>query len=560
MRNLIFLLVIQLLQISCVKKTLDLRDEPINSYFDKAVSFKEIGKIDSSFIYYDKAKEEFISRKDSANVAKCFANMAFIALNEADFYGAQDLSLKAISFYNHRLKIYHEDIAFSYNNLARACYFMKEYTNALKYYDEAISFSHESNLQTWYLNNKAKLFEDNLEFQKAIQIYSDILKHRSSTSQQYAMILANYSFTKWLQDKSFNPVPQLLKSLEIRKRERDYLGQNFVYARLADYYFLKQPSLAKVYAEKMHAIANQLRSPDDQLEALEKLVKLSSGVESKVYFEQYRKLEDSVQIERAKSKNQFALIRYETEKHKAKNLILEKENSEKKYQLIKQQSTLIGGLVLAFFTVVFSIVLYQKRKQKILLLSHNAIHENQLKTSKKVHDVVANGIYRVMAEIENSENLDRLNLLDKLEDMYEKSRNLSYEELNYVHKNFHHKITGLLKSFASEGRKVVFVGYTEELWKNVDVTVKYEIEHILQELMVNMNKHSNASSIAVRFEKIKHKISITYTDNGVGMSKDEPFKNGLTNTGNRIVNIKGEITFDTEMERGLKIRLSFPVS
>jgi hypothetical protein len=43
-------------------------------------------------------------------------------------------------------------------------------------------------------------------------------------------------------------------------------------------------------------------------------------------------------------------------------------------------------------------------------------------------------------------------------------------------------------------------------------------------------------------------------------SDDIIFKNGLTNTGNRIAAIGGEITFETQAEQGLKIHIHFPIA
>lgn len=66
----------------------------------------------------------------------------------------------------------------------------------------------------------------------------------------------------------------------------------------------------------MFEIAKQLDSPDDQLEALQKLIALEPSEKSKFYFSKYQKINDSLQTARSKAKNQFALIRYETEKEK----------------------------------------------------------------------------------------------------------------------------------------------------------------------------------------------------------------------------------------------------
>ena len=61
-------------------------------------------------------------------------------------------------------------------------------------------------------------------------------------------------------------------------------------------------------------------------------------------------------------------------------------------------------------------------------------------------------------------------------------------------------------------------------------------------------------------EKINSTVEIQYKDNGVGISGDLIYKNGLRNTASRIEAIGGTITFDTKIEKGLKVNLSFPAS
>jgi signal transduction histidine kinase len=533
----------------------------LNHFYDKAYEFREAGMSDSAFLYYNKAKDLSLSQKDSVGVFKSLVNMGYITKIQGDYLGAQELCLSAIKYFDQNDKDQMHYIHSNFNTLALSCYQLKEYREAIKFINLALKYAKGYDRDIFlYLNNKAKIFEELREFNKAISIYEHVLKGPHKDQRGYARVLVNSAFAKWLQNSTYNPAPELMLALAIRKRERDVEGLNHSYARLSDYYENINKDSALVYAVKMHEVAKELNSPDDILEALEKLVKLNTGLKSKQYFVSYRKLEDSVMMARNKSKNQFALIRYETEKHKADNLVLQKDNTEKKYQLIKQKAVLVVGLAFAFFAIILSYVLYKKRKQRLELASKNAIRENQLKTSKKVHDVVANGLYRVMAEIENNENLNKDQVLDKLEDMYEKSRDLSYEEVQYTDKKFHEKVGVLLKSFAGENIKVIIIGNTSELWKRVNSEVKYEIEHILQELMVNMKKHSSASNVAIRFEQKQHKISIYYTDNGVGMLPEQQFNNGLTNTGNRIIAIDGEITFESKVEKGLKIQITFPIS
>src|SRR3546814_13660000 len=68
---------------------------------------------------------------------------------------------------------------------------------------------------------------------------------------------------------------------------------------------------------------------------------------------------------------------------------------------------------------------------------------------------------RVMAEIENQGEINREGILDRLENMYEKSRDISYETDEPIGalQDYHERIAELLKSFAtgitrSEERRV----------------------------------------------------------------------------------------------------------
>ncbi|MGY0035741.1 hypothetical protein [Pedobacter sp. NJ-S-72] len=101
-----------------------------------------------------------------------------------------------------------------------------------------------------------------------------------------------------------------------------------------------------IFAHKRYQVSKEIKSPGDRIEALKKLIELSPPEETKRYFETYQKLTDSLQESRDAAKNQFALIRYEAEKNKSDNLKLQKENMDKKYQIIKQRVLLFSTLLL----------------------------------------------------------------------------------------------------------------------------------------------------------------------------------------------------------------------
>ena len=68
-----------------------------------------------------------------------------------------------------------------------------------------------------------------------------------------------------------------------------------------------------------------------------------------------------------------------------------------------------------------------------------------------------------------------------------------------------------------------------------------------------MRKYSEASIVTVKFEKQNRKFVIEYIDNGVGC--DLKKSNGLQNAENRIKDIGGTITFESEVNKGFQVKI-----
>lgn len=524
-----------------------------NPTFLKAYKFRDAGEKDSAFIYYNKAKEELLQEKDSVNAAVCLINMAIIASDKSDFFGAQELALNAASFLDDKNPDHFNYNLSNYNALGIVSSSLKQYDKAVEFYNKSLEFTADTTFILAIKNNIANNYRKSGKYDVAIPIFKSIISQEKNPVD-YARILTNYASTKWLQNPSYNASTELRQGLSIRIKEKDKLGENNSYDHLTDYYLKTRPDSALYFAKKWHQMVYSLDSPDDLLECLKKLVLLSDDQNSKRYFAQYRQLADSIQTVRNNAKNQFALIRYETEKHKADNLLLQRKATIRIIWIISLSIILIGGAFL-------SIIWYKKRAKRLELEAQNAIQAGQLKTSKKVHDVVANGIYQIMTEIENSKELAQEKILDKMESLYERSRDISYEVLakSPDESSFENSIRELLVSFASEETKVVIIGNTNELWNYMPAEDQFEIKQVLQELMVNMRKHSRATQVALRFELKSDKIFIYYTDNGIGISNGINFKNGLTNTGNRINSINGNINFGISTSGGLNVQLMIPI-
>ena len=217
-------------------------------------------------------------------------------------------------------------------------------------------------------------------------------------------------------------------------------------------------------------------------------------------------------------------------------------------------------MIIAFAILILGVFLYRKRQKDLIQEKKLEVKETALKYSKKVHDVVSNGIYQVMSEIENSSNIDKNDVLNKLENVYEKSRDISYENFTGnpdVDQKL--QVSNLLNSFRSDLIKPILIGNEEVLWTKISPKLKAEILIILQELLVNMKKHSQAQKVILKFEITLNQLHIFYSDDGIGLEKDFQKKNGLKNIENRIFSHGGTVNFDQLTAKGLKINIAFPI-
>jgi signal transduction histidine kinase len=551
-----------LLFVSCNKQVNPDEPHEKNHFYEQAYEFLEKNESDSAFVYFEKARLLYLENKDSLGVASSLVNMAINQTDLGDYYGSQETSIQALNYLDTNDSSEFNVLSSIYGNLSNVAEYLKEPEKSNEYIELAIKYSLDSTSRNVFINNMATNYMHIKDYKKAIDIFQEIIPKTDSNSIDYARFITNYSRAKFLLDSSYNPIPEMLKALQIRDNRKDLWGLNSSYSNLANYYLDRNQDSALYYTQKQIEIANKIKNSDARLASMKRYLLLTMDEFDKSNFEKYQEIVDSVELARITAKNQFALVRYEVEKNKAHNLKLQNEIDKKQYRINLQLAIFCMVLIIIGLTSYYIWTLYKRRKVTLELAAENRIKENQLKTSRKVHDVVANGIYRVMAELENKDKIDREELLDRLEIMYDKSRDISYEVEDEAEQEvaFHLVVSDLLKSFSNEYRTVLIAGNDQAVWDLCSSNLKINIEEILQELMVNMQKHSRAGEVIIRFDYDGSNLLIFYKDNGIGMPEDKKFGNGLSNTENRINNLKGKITFEKQFENGLGINIEIPIN
>ena len=110
------------------------------------------------------------------------------------------------------------------------------------------------------------------------------------------------------------------------------------------------------------------------------------------------------------------------------------------------------------------------------------------------------------------------------------------------------------KSFQDSKTNVIVKGLSDISWGTMSAIETTTVYKSLQELLINMKKHSAASLVIFIFEYQKRKLHISYSDNGVG--SDLKPGHGLHNTESRIKAINGSVIFESHPKKGFKAEIT----
>ncbi len=428
-----------------------------------------------------------------------------------------------------------------YTQLGRIYKELKNYKKSLEYYNRAILYTQNINDSLNLINNKANILIEQLKYSLAINELENVLKIRKNINDKTELARAQNNLG-FVQSKVKDPlgIINMNQALKIRKEENDLIGLFSSYRYLTFYNIDRgKINVANNYANKCYEIAKSLNSNSYIKEALSLYVQLNE--DEKIL--EYKALTDSIENAKQLRENKFASLKYDREKEIKKtnesNLQREKEKSLK----------YIYQSIAAFITLIFlaSLIIFRIKNKKDKL---EQIIKTESRISTKIHDEVANDIYHVMMKLEEKPE-DYDSILEEIDGIYNKTRDISKENATVdVQEDYEMELKDLLMSYQNNNISIFTKNITTINWNKVSSIKKTTIYRVLQELMTNMKKHSNATHVVLNFKKNKKKLVIEYKDNGIGCELKK--KSGLQNMENRIESIGGAINFESELKKGFK--------
>jgi len=264
-------------------------------------------------------------------------------------------------------------------------------------------------------------------------------------------------------------------------------------------------------------------------------------------------------------KNQFAKVRYETDKKDKENASLKEENTKKQIELEREQQQKTIGWLLAGVSILFigfSANIVRNRRKKIIFeakIKQIEVREKERqKIAKSLHDEVAGDLRMLHLKLEKKNQTEEANSLDIIkENVRNLSHQLSSESFDDVF--FKDQIINLISDFFETGFRVKVEEIDSVNWQEIKNAIKRILFLAVRESIQNAKKHGAAKNVVLNFNETKNVIFLTISDDGKGFDLAEKRSGiGLKNMKERIEEINGVFSIESDSEKGTTIKIEIP--
>lgn len=567
-----FLLLIAVLHLSCTDKHKSNRLNTINDSVYKKLKAEQLladeyyNKEDyyNAYKLYLDLKEKWQDLNDNEHMGYMCLKMAEICYKKGNYTEGETVAVEALDYLKKTGNI--ENLPTVYNLLGVIYRKLYNYESALSSYKDVTTYLNGRDSISYYIvkNNIASVYIDSKQYSKALNILLPINKSNivAGIPETKARVLDNIGLTYLKLNEPATALQFLERGLKIRQSILDTKGLTSSYFNLYDFYTGSNINTAKKYALAAYETSKKRGHKEDRLKALKALLHTNKGQEHNNYLSEYITLNDSLNIAKIKDENKFAKIKYDYKNEQSRRLKLETQQA--KNALKTQQDkfviwvlTGITILIITIFVFIYKTQQLKHKKDKVI-----EVYNTESRISKKIHDELANDVFKVMsfAENDNMQYAGQQKLLQDLEAIYNKTRDISHENNTIdTGEKFGEVLRQMLADYKTANVNVLSTNFDMINWNKIAAHKKIAVYRVLHELMVNMKKHSGAKLVVIKFNIKNNNVVIDYTDNGCGIQADKLIlKNGLQNAENRITAINGSLKFESS-NSGLKVHCTFPV-
>lgn len=508
-------------------------------------------------------------------------------LNVGRIYGDKGDNVTALKYYQTALKTAEstndkESLPHVLKNIGVLYVSWKKFDEAFKYYDKAEQLAAEINNEELIAdcqNNKGIIYEQQTNYPKALALYKSALElyTKKSLPQKISMALSNIAIVYKFQKNYPEAINYNFKAISIAEKQKDKWSMAATYNNIGNLYReMGNYKMAILFCEKALKIAKEIDAGEIIQITYDTMSETAanSGDFKKAF--EYHKLysqatSDFINKESTKQLSELN-VKYETEKKQ--NLI-----NKQQFEIKQKNNWLIFGGILASISLIVLFFIYKnyqhkqdKKLQKEIFrqqeLETKALFEGEqnerIRIARDLHDSVGQMLSLVKINLssqeQTSENENIQNLVDKtISEVRNISHNLIPEELNFgifpALENLSDKVNASSKTkmeldIPEEIRLIKFQKQNE-----------LSIYRIVQEVVNNMIKHADASSINLSINKLDKSLIINIKDNGKGLDGDSISNSrgiGWKNINARVHMMDGKIRIESEKLAGTQIEITLP--
>ena len=544
-------------------------------YYYKSLFHKVRYRADSAFYYLHKSKNISIQLKDSLEATRRLLSMAAIQFFEKDFLGSEITIIEGL-----RLVEPLEEVFFTgllYERLANVLFITERQVEARKNYLKffelqkripKVKLKYEKVRLNLHLG---KTYEAERNYTKAIEYYNKCLLVDSvkiKSTYRYEGALEGFSYGHFMlgnKKLALKGYLEVLKSRQVRGHKR---GLIFSYSLLGELYAANnEKKKAIFYTEKALKAAKEIRQTTKNSENLLFLSKLVKGEKGRQYLEARAILNDSLYKRERNLKNQFAKVRYETEKKDIENTLLKQENIRKQLAVESQrQQKIIGWLIagVGFLVIIIGANVFAIRKKELIfktkMLQIETREKERQQIAKSLHDEVAGDIRMLHLSLSKTNQIEAANSLQSIkENVRSLSHQLSSESFEKV--SFKDQIISLVSDFFEPNFRIKIQEIDAVDWQNINNSIQRTLFLVIRESIQNSKQHAQATVISLNFKEIKNTVFLTISDNGIGFDvASKKTGIGLKNMQERIEEINGRFTIESALQNGTKINIEISKS
>lgn len=544
---------------------------------------------DSAYYYYQKAEKLNRLLNRNYHIGKMLYKKGYILFFEGNYIESEVQVANALLYLKKENDV--EMLYSAYSLLSLNFEKLEEFEEALKYQllakniikkikdsdfnlEKKYLYSIESSINISYIFEKMNQYDRSIEELKLI--LTPELKQKWPLG--YVSVVGNLGYSKMKKGiiKGVNNYFNEALNLSIKNN----FENNKIYQlkNLGEYYaIVKDTTLSIKYLNQSLQLAHKLKMGDE----IKKSLQLLSQVDYKnatFYDKKYIAISDSLTKAQRINRNKYARIEYETS-------VVEDEN---KLLSTKNTYILIGSIVLILILVsiiIFRYIKSQKREIEFRKAQQKAeeeifdlLKEYQLKLSiakeleqnrisKELHDSVMNKLYgaRMQLGLLNEYNEEeikekRLVYVDLLQEIEQEIRTISHDlhtEINETQFDF----TNLLSNLIHLQNEIGFTKFSIEIkpeitWDSIDSLIKITVFRIVQESLLNISKHANASTCHVSILLDDDHLVLEIKDDGIGFDLNATKQGiGLQNIQERAKTISAILEINSKPNKGTTIRL-----